>query len=189
MDQRQLFRTQEFEGRPAKRMKTDHAAASRNVTINDLPYRQPCSTAFEEENGVELNFNYWIQNHHPMYSEDVIQFIVDLLHGNKSEILKSKLVDTDIVPVIIVAIHGMDPFTLASINAKPDSSYRNSFNFLNHCSSVPIRHNVSKPQGNSGMIQWRYNDVENMNSLILWPTVPRIPSGISRFHYFSFKLY
>lgn len=182
----------------SKRLKPGrNVADERNVTSNPPlgPYSicngvewQPCSRPFENNlSGVDLNFNWWMGNASLLTSFQMTNFIVDLLNPSTTpQALRSFTQEKMRGPVIIVAVHGIDPISLAhyisELSSQTQLNTPTRHSFFQSASCMPVRHNFLK--GVPGSItppddkHWRYAEVEAMNSLILWPERPSLPVTI-----------
>ncbi len=135
--------------------------------VNANSDTRPCEKPFESPIGVELNFNYWIQN---KYISDscVNTLVVDMLGNNPSpSYLRKGQCNAEASAaksVIVVAVHGCDPLELGlKLSSLP---------FLSTCTSMPIRHVAQLDDSNSTLAaekKWQYMTGENMSSLLLWP--------------------
>eukprot|EP01041_Mallomonas_annulata_P013404 gene13404-28427_t len=141
---------------------------SNSVRKRKLPYSisagpewQPCEKPWEsvsDKGGVALGFNFWIENNQVL-DGDLTNLITSVILGlDHPNFIKSG--SSNPKSIVIAAIHGLDPMTLAE--------HLTNAPFLSECSAIPIRH--SALYGN----KWYSNETDSMTSLLLWPLKPSL---------------
>ena len=163
---------------PSSDLKKSRAENGRNQTLYSISYGlkwQPCQRPFQFDEGIRLNFNYWMTNAALTSGFHVGKMIADLLNGKPPKMLNmdSKYCLSKGKQVIFVAAHGMDPYSLA---LGLESNSQDSLTFLPNCSCMPVRHDTIKGEQSMALdSQWRYMDVESMVAQILWPERQSLP--------------
>ena len=136
----------------------------------------------------QLDFNYWMAVQR-LDMKGVIEIVQSIALGEKATSTGSA---TDPANIAIVTISNIDHEALGdSLSLCP---------YLSSCSSMPtlLVEKADLPnltsQGNP-QYDWFYNDVKELNSMLLWPHIPRSPvddevlvSSLLSSHLITFKV-
>ena len=153
---------EEGESRPTKRLRADF-----------VPYRPrgPVQTPFQatlpDPTSVHLDFNFWM-GQGCIAPADLCSLIMKVLTDPSRDVpfLREHELE-DISQIHLFLLHG--------VNGDELDDHMPQLKFLRSCSSAPIRHSLTPwtvptfRDDRSSQRLWRYNEVEEMTSLILWP--------------------
>ncbi|RYH26725.1 hypothetical protein EON65_14050 [archaeon] len=119
---------------------------------------------------VTLDFNYWMEARR-LDIKGIHDVISSLVTGQKAACLGQALDNVENVVIV----------TVSEVNHEHLAAHMSSCSFLSSCSSVPTLlveradlPNLSAQNNTSPLYDWYYNDVKELNALLLWPYVPRI---------------
>ena len=154
--------SEEGEGRPSKRTRTDFVPYTPRGPVQ-TPHQAPPDDA----SSVRLDFNFWM-GQGCISPADLTSLILKVLSEPTRD-----------VPFLqeneLNGVTGLHLFLLHGVNGEELDDHMSRLKFLRSCTSVPIRHSTtpwSVPtfrDDRSSQRMWRYNEVEDMTSLILWP--------------------
>lgn len=159
---------EEGEARPAKRLRSEF-----------VPYRPrgPVQTPFQatlpDPSAVQLDFNFWV-GQGCIAPADLGSLMLKVLADPARDVPFLREHELDGVSQIHL-------FLLHGVNGDELDDRMPQLKFLRTCSSVPIRHSMTPwtvptfRDDRSSQRLWRYNEVEDMTSLILWPERPYVP--------------
>ena len=103
-------------------------------------HRQPCENPFENEDNVQLRFNYW-QKERTVLVPDISKIILHVMSDGDDAIAPMPVFlrkpSSKYKRLIIVAAHGVHPMDMGrDISNLP---------FLSTCTSAPLRHSEVQP--------------------------------------------
>jgi hypothetical protein len=131
---------------------------------------------YQSENGVELDFNFWVSNRY-LTIEHIVNLLDSLVFKKKPLSVKT-LGNSSSNPsssVVCLFLQGFDPYYY--------TDHQSNLSFLTECSSMPFVSakidplKASRSSGandnssNNNANPWFWNDVKNILSLLLWPTI------------------